>query len=254
MTSDIDEAVLEAVKRKDVLVRLSEGTAQTHEIEEVAGVSSSTAYRILSSFEKNGFVEKDGSGEYRITPVGEAVMEEVDGFYESFETVVETQGILDVLNETGVDIDPGAFTDGNVVRSEREHPYRPARRFVEMFRESDELRLLAVSSATPMFTDEMHEMIANGRETEIVCPEIIVETNLESMSDEMMKRLPEYLSVHVHDDPPVTVALFDDTVGFGGHDPEKGTLDVFADTDETGTYAEAEDLYESYLREAERYL
>lgn len=254
MTSSPDETVLEAVKRRDVLLRLNEGAAQTHEIEEVADVSSSTAYRILNSFESNGLVEKEGSGEYRITPVGEAVVKQVEGFYESVNAVVETGEILSILDETRVDIDPGTFADGKVVRSVREHPYKPARRFVELFRESDELRLLAVSSATPMFSDEMHRMIADGKDTEIICTEGVLKANVGGMSDEMMTNLPDFLSVFIHDDPPITVALFDNTVGFGGHDPEKGTLDVFADTDDRKTYAEAESIYQEYRREAERYL
>jgi predicted transcriptional regulator len=205
----------------------------------------------MDTLTETGVVERDGSG-YRITPAGEAVTEEVQDFLDSIDTVAAAEGVLRDLSEVGIEVGPGALTHGEVVRSERQHPYEPARRFVELFRDSDELRLLAVSSATPMFTDEMHRRIAEGRETEVVCPESVVEANVEAMSDEMSGKLPEYLSVFVHEGPPVTVALFDDKVGFGSHDTEKGTLDVFADTSDDETYAEAETVYESYRDEADR--
>lgn len=253
MSLDPDEAVPKAVERKEVLLRLREGPVRASEIEGIADVSTSTAYRIMRSLEDVGFVERKGS-EYSITPTGEAVTERVSELFSDVRAVAETSEILRVLDGTGVKIGPDVFAQGEVVLSERNRPYEPARRFVELLRDSSELRLLAVSSATPMFSDEMHRMIADGRETEIICPESIVKANVEDMSEELIEELPNHLSVFVHGSPPVTVALFDDRVGFGGHDYKKGTLDVFADTEDERAYAEAEKMYDRYREEAERFL
>jgi predicted transcriptional regulator len=96
-----------------------------------------------------------------------------------------------------------------------------------------------------MFWEEKQRLVAEGRETEIVCPEEIVETSLDTVSRDTVAGLVRNMDIRVHDSPPFSVALFDDRVGVGGH-ADDGKLEVFADTDDDDAYEWGERVYERY--------
>ncbi|MDY6779161.1 MAG: helix-turn-helix domain-containing protein, partial [Halobacteria archaeon] len=247
-----DEILTKSVEYHGVLRSMRSGSVTRSEVEEIADVSSSTAHRILSSLIDNGLVEKRKNREYVPTPLGEEIIQEVRGFRENTETATRLNQILESAESEGVDFDPRYFSEGEVVVSSPEEPYGPARRFMEVFRETDSLRLLVVSTSSPMFSEEKQKLIAEGRETEVVCPRSIVEATMETIPKEIIEDMMRNLTVHVHDEPPFSVALFDDRVGVGGHDREKGTLEVFADTENEEAYEWGEEIYERYLEESDR--
>lgn len=248
--SNSEELLSDCVERSRVVRTLLEGPMETAEIGGVAGVSSSTAHRIKRSFVDKGLIEEHDDGFYGLTPTGEAVARKVKETHEAIERVEKLRPVLESTRGRDAEFQPSMFDDAVVETPGPEEPYAPARRFMEVFRETEELRLVVVSTATPMFSEKKQRMIANGTTTHAVCPESIVETTIETVPPEIVDGLIGNLTVHVHDDPPFSVALFDDRVGVAGH-ADDGKIEVFADTDDAEAYEWGERYYERHLEEAE---
>ena len=255
MEEGFEQLLVETVRRHDLLRTLEEAEKplRRSRIRDRAGVSSSTAYRAVESLEEKGVVEKTDGG-YVLTPYGEVLHSKACELYSVAENGRSARHVLEAVSGTDVDAQPEMFADADATVSEPELPYEPARRFVEMFEDSGSLRLLAASSATPMFSRDMHKLILDGRDTEIVCTETVVEANLDRIPAEEADGMLESLSVYVHGSPPFTLAVFDECVGVGKHDEETGTLDVFVDTDRDDAHDWAEGVYMSYRKDSERYV
>jgi predicted transcriptional regulator len=243
-------SVVKYVERGEVLSSMREGGMRKDEIEKVAGVSSSTAHRILSRYIKDGIAERKEPGVYALTPTGEEVAREVEMFRDGVSNIKKLSTVIESADRHGVEFDPEPFKRGVVATSTSEHPYEPGRRCLEVFRETDELRLLVVSTATPRFWKEKQSLVAEGRETEIICPEDIVETSLDTISRDTVEGLIRNMDIRVHDDPPFSITLFDERIGVGGH-ADDGKLEVFADTDDAEAYEWGERVYERYREESD---
>lgn len=244
-----EDSTAEYVKRGEVLSSMKGREVQKKEVEEVADVSSSTAHRILNRYIDEGVVEKKGAGVYALTPTGEEVAHEVETFRDAISNTKRLSTVIEAADSHGTEFDPKPFKKGTVVASKPENPYEPGRRCLEIFRETDELRLLVVSTATPRFWKEKQRLVAEGRETEIVCPEEVIEASLDTISRDVVEGVVSNMDIRVHDDPPFSIALFDERVGVGGHD-DNGKLEIFADTDDEEAYEWGERVYERYRDES----
>lgn len=247
---DAEDVLSNCVERCNVVRSLLNGPMETGEMREVAGVSSSTAHRMKNEFVRKGLVKEHDDGLYGLTPTGEVVARKVDEAHETVDRVGKLRPVLESTRGRDVEFHPSMFEDAVVETPSPESPYAPARRFMEVFRQTEELRLVVVSTATPMFSERKQRMIADGKTTHAVCPESIVETTIETLPSGIVDGLIRNLTVHVHDDPPFSVALFDDRVGVAGH-AEDGKIEVFADTDDVEAYEWGERYYERHLEEAE---
>jgi predicted transcriptional regulator len=249
-SSDAEEVLSECVERCHVVRSLIDGPVGTGEIEDIAEVSSSTAHRIKNKFVRKGLIEQRDDGLYGLTPTGEAVARKIDETHEAVDRIESLRPVLESTRGRDIEFHPSMFEDAVVETPSPESPYAPARRFMEAFRETEELRLVVVSTATPMFSEEKQRMIANGKKTHAVCPEAVVETTIETVPSEIVGDIAQNLTVHVHDDPPFSVALFDDRIGVAGH-AENGQIEVFADTDDDEAYAWGEAFFERHTKEGE---
>jgi predicted transcriptional regulator len=247
---DAEDILSECVGRCHVVRSLLDDPMSTEELGNIAEVSSSTAHRIKNKFVRKGLIEQRDDGLYSLTPTGEAVARKIDETHEAVEKIEKLRSVLESTRGRETEFDPSMFEDAVVETPRPENPYAPARRFMEVFRETEELRLVVVSTATPMFSEKKQRMIANGKTTHAVCPESIVETTIETLPSGIVDGLIRNLTVHIHDDPPFSVALFDDRVGVAGH-ADDGRIEVFADTADDEAYEWGERYYERHLEEAE---
>jgi len=246
---DTETIVSNCVERRRLLGAFLEDSLETSDIEEVADVSSSTAHRIKNKLVRKGLVEESERGVYDLTRTGEAMARELESFCERVENIRKLEPVLESMRSRESGFDPSLFDDGVITTASPTRPYEPARRFMDIFRETDELRLVVVSTATPIFSEEKQRMIAEGKQTEVVCPESVVEVSMETVPHDIIDGLIENLTLRVHDDLPFSVALFDDRVGVAGH-AEDGTIKVFADTADDEAYDWGEHVYERYRSES----
>lgn len=248
-----EKTLVDCLRRESVLRALADGPVEREDVEEAAGVSESTAYRLMGSLVERGIAEKvgEGSDAYALTPVGEAVLDETDRFRETVGRLSCMDSIVSSVRGTDVEFDPSLFKHGIVTVSDEGQPYAPARRLTDLVGSTDGMRLLAVSAASTIFFGGAGSPASVETEVEVVCPETVAETCVEKMSREEVEK---NLTIRVHDDPPLTVALFDERVAVGAHDSESGTLDVLVDTGSRDAYGWGEGVYERYRTRAEAYL
>lgn len=251
-----EEALVECVRRESVLRALNDSSVGREEVGEAADVSESTVYRLLKFLVKQGIAEKveSGSDGYRLTPLGEAVLDETDRFRETVGRLSRMDRIVASVRGTDVEFDPSLFKHGIVTVSEEGQPYAPARRLTDLVGGAGEMRLLAESAASTIFFGGEGRSASVGTDTEVVCPETVAEACVERVSDDGSGAIDGLLSIPVQDKPPLTVALFEERVAVGAHDTESGTLDVLVDTGSREAYGWGERVYESYREEAEAYL
>lgn len=220
------------------------------DLKETLDASESTVHRKLNTLIEDGVVERKSHGEYSLTATGEEVTRELERFRDGVSNIKELSTVIESADTHGVEFDPEPFKNGVVAPLTPKNPYEPGRRCLEVFRETDELRLLVVSTATPRFWKEKQRLVSEGRETEIVCPEGVVEASLDTVSRDIVGGLVRNMDIRVHDDVPFSIALFDERVGVGGHGDD-GKLEVFADTDDEDAYEWGEGIYERYRRESD---
>ena len=249
-----EETLVDCVRRESVLRALAAGPVEREDVEEAAGVSESTAYRFLSSLLERGIAEKAGSDAYTLTPVGETVLEETERFRETVGRISCMESIVASARGTKTEFDPSLFKHGIVTVSEEGQPYAPARRLVRLVEGTEEMRLLAVSVASIAFLGGARSSASVETDVEIVCPEAVAETCAQKASGEERKEMEGSLSVHVHENPPLTVALLGERVAVGAHDTERGTLDVLADTGSREAYEWGERVYEGHREDTLVYL
>jgi len=253
-----EETLIDIVRRENALRLLADGSVDREEVEEAAGVSESTAYRLLDSLAERGIAEKVESGSepgthaYRLTPVGEAVLDETDRFRETVGRLSSMEDIVASARGSDAEFDPSLFKHGIVTVSGEGQPYAPARRLTNLVDGAGGMRLLAVSAASTVSFRRARHLAEEGSDVEIVCPEEVAEDCVESTTEEK-NGVGDAVSVHVHEEPPLTVALFDERVAVGAHD-EKGTLDVLVDTGARDAYDWGESVYERYRYESEAYV
>jgi len=245
-----DGFLIKALRHEEVLRALNDGSADRSEVEEVADVSTSTAYRVLSSFIDRGLVTKE-SDVYRLTPVGECVLGEIQGFRESVERAGRTRPIDEAI-PVEVGFKPSLFDDGTVTVSDTERPYDPENRFVSLVRDADTVRFLGVSSAVPVTLNQSYRIASEGEMLEVVCPKEVAAANEDRFPTD--EDAGDSVSVLVHDEIPATVALVDGRVCVGAHDHDRGMLTSLADTDDAEAYEWGERVYEGYRMEAEEYV
>jgi len=250
-----EETLVDCLRREGVLRALADEPVGREEVGEAAGVSESTAYRLLKSLVERGIAEKvgEGSDTYRLTPVGEAVLDETDRFRETIGRLSRMDRIVASVRGTDVEFDPSLFKHGIVTVSEEGQPYAPARRLADLVKGADEMRLLAASAASTVFFGGKRRPELET-DAEVVCPEAVAEACVERVSDDGSGAIDGLLSIPVHEEPPLTVALFEERVAVGAHDTESGTLGVLVDTGSRDAYGWGERVYESYREEAEAYL
>jgi predicted transcriptional regulator len=242
-----DEFLIKTLRHEEVLRVLNDGSANRREVEEAADVSTSTAYRILGSFIDRGLLKKE-CGVYRLTPVGESVLGEINDFKKSVGRVGRTRPIAEsVPDEVG--FEPSLFKDGTVTVATPDRPYGPERRFMNLLRDADTVRFLGGSSAASGALGQSYRIASEGGSIEVVCPESVARANEDRFPTEGGERV----TVLVHEDPSPTVALVDAHVCVGTHDSEKGGLRALADTDDPEAYDWSERVYERHRMEADEY-
>lgn len=80
--------------RAQLLLALLERPRGKSELATACGVVDSTAYRHLQTFEEYDWVEYPSSGLYRLTPVGERIAKELDGFVTGLNQVAEKEEFI----------------------------------------------------------------------------------------------------------------------------------------------------------------
>jgi predicted transcriptional regulator len=241
---------LETVKRADALGALRAGVRNRSELMTALGVSRTTVHRIIRSLEDHGFVTQDGN-HFRLTALGRTVAAEVESFRRSVHAADRLEPLLDTVGEQADTLDIEHFTGATVTTVEPSNPYAPLQRFMELLRNADSIQGFDTTTIAPVFVDDIRDEILGGMTVDVVYLPAVVDSIVDAYADEINDAMASgRVTLSTHDDLPFGLAIFDDTIGVGGYDPETGMLRTFVDTSNPNAREWARSLYRRYRDEA----
>ncbi len=238
--------------RVPTLIALTERPRSRSELCELTGVSSSTMRRTLEEFNDRFWVRKDGY-QYVATRLGEAIASGMNDLIERVETERKLRHVWHWLPDTISELPFDTWSELTVTVAEPDAPYRPARRFESLLRETTTVRFLRPEVALmDLCFDLLHRLVAEGADITLIdrpeCHAYFLST-YPVRSSEMEHH--DNFTVLEHDEfPPYGVGLLDARVTISCYEPGSGTVHALIDTDTPAVREWAEAVYETYRSSA----
>lgn len=255
MSGEFDEEVLEtAVKRKPVLGALSDSPHHRQELQDKLDLSKTTCHRIVRSFDDRGLLCRTDSG-YELTRLGEIVYRQVDRFDSAVRAGYRLQPLVEKLDAAGIEFDIHQFDDATVTEPEPGNPYPFVDRTMELFRESETIRVLDCNPLVPpMYVEKMLDIaLETGMEGEFIVTEEIALGNMQEFGDkhrqvaESDTTTGRYL---VHDEITFGMAIYDNHLDLRVYDDETGAPTLYVDTDDRDALDWAHRVYGQYSEQS----
>lgn len=252
---DFDEELFEtAVTRKPVLRALATEPHHRRELQDALDLSKTTCHRIVRTFDDAGLLRRTDRG-YELTRFGEVVADAVDRFDATVRTAHRIEPLLRTLEDADLDVDVDLFTDATVTQPEPGDPYPFVDRSMELFRDSETIRVLDRNQfIPPLYIERALEIaIETGMRGEFIVPKPIALETVTELPDLQRAVADGEASGKwfVYDEIPFGMALYDDHVDFRLYDDETEQPSLLVDTDDPAALAWAEDVYERYRDRAE---
>lgn len=193
---------------------------------------------------------------YALTELGRVVHEQVDEFESSVRTAYRLQPLAETFERAGVDFEFDLFRNAATTRPEPGNPYPFVDRTLELFGDSDTIRVVDCNPLVPpVYVERMLEIaLETEMSGEFVVTEEIARGTLERFP-ELQREVAESDETggeyRVHDDIPFGLALYDDHLDVRVYDAETGTPTLYADTDDSAALEWAEQVYEEYYEKSE---
>ncbi|MFT4884674.1 MAG: putative transcriptional regulator [Natronomonas sp.] len=154
---------------------LEEGAATQRDLRVELDTSRSTVTRALNAFQDRGWVRNQEDA-YRLTPVGQQVIEATRRFAETVEAAEGLAPFLRWFPTEEFDLDITSLSTATVVTPTDGDPYTPARTQTELLREADRFRGL-FPSIDLEGSKLVHDQITSGAlEAEIIVSPSVEET------------------------------------------------------------------------------
>ena len=252
---DFDEELLEtAVTRKPVLAALAEEPHHRRELQEKLGLSKTTCHRIVRAFDDSGLLRRTDAG-YELTRFGEVVAEAVERFDETVRTAHRMEPLLEAFETAGLAVDVELFTDATITTPEPGDPYPFVDRSMELFRDSETIRVIDRNQfIPPLYVEKALEIaIETGMRGKFIVPESVALETVTGMP-ELQRQVADGDATgkwFVYEDIPFGMALYDEHLDLRAYDDETDRPLLLVDTDDPDAIAWAEDIYERYRRRAE---
>jgi predicted transcriptional regulator len=249
--TEIDrDLLLDTVRYAPGLEALAAGPCDRRELENLLGVSRTTAYRFTRSFEKSGVVERS-DGNCVLTAAGEGVAAAVAVFEPRCRTALRLGPVLDAVGETTPAFDLEAFADATVTTTEHGDAHSPVNRCIRLLQGTGSLRAVDMNSIAPVYLGDVQRRIVDGMTTETIMMPEVVASILTEYPDRCIEACESgNLRSYLHDDLSYGLVVLDDRVGIGVRGEGSRTLRMFADTDSPGARRWAEAVFDSYRADA----
>lgn len=258
--------VLEALTERIPKPGLEKPALEPRELRDVTGASDATVSRILNEFDERGWAERDATGEYKATSLGQSIalgfapsLASMDAIHQLGEAVA-----LLPLNELTIGLEH--FRDATVREPEAPQPRDIDIFLTDFLSESSTFDILCYVPATAALLDEVTEQIATGSlDSTQILAERIVEFYAEVGEDDVQEQAREHLDAgaewYMYDGHiPCNIFIFDETVVFENSQVDgikdgttivtqnsvvrEWTLDVFERYQQESTEFTVEDLPE----------
>lgn len=250
-----EELLATAVKRKGALAALAREPHHRGELETELDVSKTTCHRIIRTFDDQELLRRTDSG-YTLNALGQLVYELVDEFDSGVRLAYRLQPLVTKLTAANIEFELEYFRDATITEPEPGNPYPFADRTLELFRQSETIRVVDCNPLIPpVYVERMLDMaLETGMKGEFVVTEEIALGNMTQFADrqrqvaESEDATGKYL---VHDAITFGMALYDSHVDLRIYDDETGTPRLYVDTDNSTAIGWAESVYDRYRSEAD---
>lgn len=248
----VEEAHRIAVVRSKALVTLRDGPMSRTTLQRQLRTSKSTAYRMTTALEENGFVERTG-GEYRLTAAGRVAAERAESLCRAVTAIDHVDPLFELIDREALGLDPVLLEDAVVTHATQEEPYGPLRRFWSVVSESKELSMLYNTIHAPDSITRYHDLVEDGLDLTVIYDPETVEQNvavLEEHCPAMFDAAGAELRVG-KESYSGGIALTEDRVGVMGNDPTRGTQVVAVDTGDPAALEWGSDLIDGHYERSE---
>lgn len=243
-----DELAEESITRATILEALLAGPLDSGELDERVPMSRSTIHRATRSLGRSGVLAKNDDG-FELTGFGAVLAEETRRYRSNVATARELDEFLNVVSTEDVDIPLEHFADAEILRPRPRQAHFGVDRIIDLIQESDSLRLFT-SIISPLYVKVAHREMVNGMDIEAIFDTSVVDIILSKYVDEAIESLESgHFSVHVADDVPFELFIYDHTMAIAAHD-ESALPRMFVETDAPEAIRWAEDLYRTYEERA----
>ena len=243
------EFLVRSKNRIAVLDALIDEAATRPQLRARLGVERVTLGRILQDLEDRRWVTAENDT-YQATFLGTMIAEEFLEFRSFMAFARELREFVRHLPDAPLGFPVERLRGSTITTGSEGDPYRPVRRFMDLLRNTDTLRGYDTTTIAPLYVEEIREEILGGMRTTIVYRPPVIEQIVTDHREAVAEANETgHLSLHVAEDLPFGLAIFDDRVGIGAYD-ESGVLRAFVDTDDPAVREWAIDSYESHLEAA----
>ncbi|WP_290812064.1 helix-turn-helix domain-containing protein [Halovivax sp.] len=241
------EFLIECVRRVEILSALDSAPAGASDLVEALDVSRSTIHRATNVLTDEGLVRKT-NGRYELTGYGEVVAEKTTTYRNHLQAASTLEPFLNTSEADNIPVEH--FADAKVTRPEPRQPHRSIHRITTLIERSTELRMFS-SVLSPIYVDVAHREMVDGMEIQVVFDEELLDIILTEYEAEAREALETgRFDVHLCDEVPFELFLFDDRIGMAAHD-DSGIARVFVECDVPAAIEWASDLYDRILGDAQ---
>ncbi|WP_255195934.1 helix-turn-helix transcriptional regulator [Halorarius litoreus] len=228
------EFLARSAHRVGVLEELADGPRSRADLRAATGASSPTMGRVLSGFEAERWIVRDGST-YSLTPLGEFVATRFLELRDAMETERKLQAVWQWLPREMEGFSVDLFADAVVSHPGPGYPYEPVERLTQLIQRTSRLRGFDSIVFKSINNETVCRAVLDGMELEYVYSPAALEGTLAWNPERVLEAASqENCRVYVHDDLPdgnrCGLGIADDRVGICCHDVETGALTAVVDT------------------------
>lgn len=168
-------------------------------------VPHSTVQRNLTKLEERGWIDVTVNRRYYATPVGEMVLESLEGLLGTVDAVDGLAAFVDSVPFDDIGLDLDRLADADVVVADGDTPAAPLSEFVELLADSEGFTL-ATPHWNPAFGDVIERQLDARHDVELVTSQsqqgLLTGTGVAGLDDHL-------------EDSNLTVKLTDESISFG---------------------------------------
>ena len=251
---DAGEIVDVLASRDDVLGELSSGPEDIRDLKDEIGCSRSTAYKAVRELQSRELVE-GADGEYRLTLLGRLLFERYRRFLDEADEILAHSDVFATLSPD-LPIDPSVFADATVVTPDSFSPDRAVDALEAFIAEATRFRFFTSVTRDRYRAFGTRLLEREGLSFEAIHERKVLEYVISKYPDQIRRFIESDRTTYYQTEAsfPFGLVVVDEPerrVGITLYDDDT-QLRAFISADGAEAYVWADELYESYRRDAAR--
>lgn len=142
------------------------------------------------------------------------------------------------------------FTDARITRRKARQPHNTIHRIIELFENSDSLRMFS-TVISPVYVDVGYREMMDGMKITAIFDQEVIDIMLSEYPEKAYETITTgNFEVFAHDGLPFEMFIFDDKIGLAAHN-ENGNAEVLVECDDPAAIEWAETLYAEHRSRAD---